>query len=258
MTSPTSEPILNDALGLVAEAEKREIPLRLTGGAAIEFHNHTNRLNVPEREKNGLKDVDMVTYRAKQVEVNDLFIDAGYTADRYVMAYFGEERFMFHNPERKYTVDIFFEKLRFNHQINLRPEGAPARIELDFPTLTIADLVLSKLQIHTLEEKDRRDLQILILEHPLTDVDATESINVSRIASVLADDWGFWFDAKSNLNRLLRSDPSVEENQFNELKIKIEKINTIIDSEPKSRNWEMRKLVGTRKKWWDEVEELVR
>ncbi|MDP2901095.1 MAG: hypothetical protein Q8O47_09015 [Candidatus Bathyarchaeota archaeon] len=257
MPSTDTKAILNDALRLVEEAKRRGIPLRLTGGAAVEYHNHTDRLGVPELETNGLKDVDMVTYRSNRVEVNNLFTEAGYIADRYVMAYFGEERFLFHHPENKYTVDLFFENLRFNHTINLRPERAPARIELDYPTLTIADLMLSKLQIHNPEEKDVRDLRVLILEHPLSDVDAPESIDVSRIASVLSDDWGFWFDAKSNLARLER-DPTTETNMLVELRDKVEKIISRIDSEPKSRNWEKRKLVGTRKKWWDEVEELVR
>jgi hypothetical protein len=258
MPNPDTKPILNDALRLVEEAKNRGIPLRLTGGAAIEYHNHTDRLGVPELETNGLKDVDMVTYRSNRVEVNDLFISAGYIADRYVMAYFGEDRFLFHHPESKYTVDLFFENLRFNHPIKLRPEGTPPRIELDYPTLTIADLMLSKLQIHHPEEKDIRDLQILILEHPLSNVDAPESINVTRIASVLADDWGFWFDARSNLTRILDREPTTDTNQLGELREKVEKIISKIDSEPKSRNWEKRKLVGTRKKWWDEVEELVR
>ena len=258
MTKPDTKPILTDALRLVEEANRRVIPLRLTGGAAIEYHNHSDRLGVPERETNGVKDVDMVTYRSNRVEVNNLFISAGYVADRYVMAYFGEDRFLFHHSEGKYTVDLFFENLRFNHPINLRPEGAPPRIELDYPTLTIADLMLSKLQIHHPEEKDIRGLRVLILEHPLSNVDAPESINVSRIASVLSGDWGFWFDAKSNLARLLKRDPTAETSNLGELRDKTEKIISRIDSELKSRNWEKRKLVGTRKKWWDEVEELVR
>ena len=258
MTKPDTKTILTDALRLVEEAKSRGIPLRLTGGAAVEYHNHTDQLVDQERETKVLKDVDMVTYRSNRVEVNNLFINAGYIADRYVMAYFGEERFLFHHPENKYTVDLFFENLRFNHPINLRPEGAPPRIELDYPTLTIADLMLSKLQIHHSEEKDIKDLQILILEHPLSNVDAPESINVTRIASILADDWGFWFDARSNLTRLLDREPTTDTNQLGELREKVEKIISKIDSEPKSRNWEKRKLVGTRKKWWDEVEELVR
>ncbi len=258
MPSPDSKSILDDAFRLVEEAKRRQIPLRLTGGAAVELHNHTNRLGTPKRGINVLKDVDMVTYKSDRVRVNKLFTDAGYIADRYVMAYFGESRFMFRHPEGKYTVDIFFENLHFNHLINLRPEGAPPRIELDYPTLTIADLILSKLQIHNLEEKDLTDLRVLILEHPLTNTDASESINTTRIASVLADDWGFWFDANQNLAKLVEKDPQTQIEQPAELKTKVREIVSRIDSEPKSTNWEKRSQVGTRKKWWEDVEELVR
>jgi hypothetical protein len=257
MTSSDTSSILADAIHLVDVANRDDVPLRLIGGAAAEYHNHSKIPGLTEPEKSRLKDVDMVTYRLNRVEVNKNFSDEGYVSDRYVMAYFGEERFLFRHPADKFKVDIFFENLRFNHLINLRPEQAQPRIELDYPTLTIADLILSKLQIHSIEEKDLRDLQILILEHPLVDSDIHESINITRIASVLADDWGFNYDAKLNLSKILISD-NIDNNSVEDLKDKVAKIITRIDSEPKSRKWEKRRLQGTAKRWWNEVEELVR
>ena len=252
MTSLDPDSTLRDALHLVEEARSRGISLRLTGGAAVQYHNHSGQLRKSDSEIDGLKDVDMVTYSSDRVEVSKLFNNEGYVADRYVMAYFGEDRFLFHNLVKKYSVDIFFENLNFNHKINLRPKGSPSRIELDYPTLTLADLVLSKLQIHEALEKDLRDLQVLILEHPLTNVDVIESINTSRIASVLADDWGFYHDAKVNLSKVITGVSACE------IREKVNQIIDVIDSEPKSKAWEKREHVGITRQWWSDVEELVR
>jgi hypothetical protein len=258
MTNPDTDQALQESLHLIEEANNRGVPLRLTGGAATEYHNHSKKLGQLEPEKNGLKDVDMVTYKSNRVEISKIFSDEGYIADRYIMAYFGEERFVFHHPTNKYLIDIFFENLNFNHPISLRPKGAQPRIELDYPTLTIADLLLSKLQIHQPTQKDLRDLQILILEHSLTDTEKSESINTSRITSVLADDWGFYHDAKTSLLKIITNTAATEIKTIKELEEKVAQITSKIDSAPKSVKWQKRERQGTKKQWWNDVEELVR
>ena len=229
------------------------IPLRLLGGAAVEYHAHRG----DNHEARQLKDVDLVTYRSSRVAVSKMLEKRGYVADRYVMAYFGDERFLYLHSEGGYKVDVFFEKLNFNHPIDLKPEGGPPRIELDYPTLALADLLLSKLQIHSPRAKDITDLHTLLSAHELAEEDVPERINVARLASVLADDWGFYYDAKANLQRLTDLETRPDESSARAKGRALELLRRI-DAEPKTGRWRSREKAGTGRKWWNDVEELVR
>ena len=80
-------------------------------------------------------------------------------------------------------VDVFFDRLDMNHIIDFKN-----RLELDFPTISLADLLLEKMQIVQINEKDIKDTIILLREHPVEDPDK-ETINANYVASLLAEDW---------------------------------------------------------------------
>jgi len=262
------EKLMGEALRIVDEAKKRGIVLRLMGGIAVIIHTDDSslytRLTTPGSDGGKSRDIDMVTYSSQSSKVDKLFNDLSYNSDKLVMAYFGENRFMYHHPKDIYYVDVFFEKLHFSHDMNLGSKKGRGRLELDYPTLTLADLILGKLQIHEINEKDIRDLIILIKGHSLSDDDVEESINLERIASVLSNDWGFWYDAESNLNKVLKSTEKyrieglLSEEEFDDLSTKVQKISIYINKIPKSKDWLKRAKEGSSKKWWNDVEELVR
>lgn len=256
--------LAQESVRIVGEATKRGLPLRLTGGVAVLLHSHDSSLH--ERlygPKPFLKDVDMVTYKSRRSDVHRLFQDLGYEPDRAVMAYFGESRFMYRHPTSGYQVDLF-EVMRFSHVLDLKPRGEKGRIEVETPTLTIADLILGKLEIHFVEEKDLKDLTALILNHDIEQVDKPDSVNAQRMASVLSEDWGFWYDAKANFQNMLDHAASLASiNKLNkyELQQLEEKVGVLliaIEKAPKSKEWVARSRIGPKKQWWDDVEELIR
>ena len=81
-------------------------------------------------------------------------------------------------------VDIFYEKLDFCHVI--RWDG---RLEVDSPSIPLAELLLEKMQIVEINEKDVIDTIMLLLEHPLGDIDK-ETINIARVAQLCASGLG--------------------------------------------------------------------
>jgi hypothetical protein len=169
---------------------------------------------------------------------------------------------MYNHPENRYYIEVFFEELRFNHLIDLKPKGEGGRIELDYPTLTIADLILGKLEVHSIEEKDLRDLVSLILFHPIFEEDKKDVINVERITSVLSSDWGFWYDSTVNLRKLIEYVGSKQDiiGETNSQTL-VDKISDFLDrlkKAPKSKDWLKRAQIGTKKQWWEDVEELIR
>ena len=79
-------------------------------------------------------------------------------------------------------MDVFYDKLDFCHVI--RWDG---RLEVDSPTIPLAELLLEKMQIVKINEQDVVDTFMLLLEHPLGHTDA-ETINLARMARLCADD----------------------------------------------------------------------
>jgi hypothetical protein len=78
---------------------------------------------------------------------------------------------------------------------------------------------------------------------------------------LLADDWGFWYTVKTNLGKVqvfLGEYKGLTETDRNDIRSKIDTLSKAIEDEPKSLKWKMRSKIGTSKKWYTEVEELVR
>ncbi len=88
----------------------------------------------------------------------------GYTDNREVFIVSEGERSIFDKPEAGLHVDVFYEKLDFCHAIYWKD-----RLETDSPTIPLAELLLEKMQIVQINEKDVIDTIMLLLEHPLGD-----------------------------------------------------------------------------------------
>ena len=64
----------------------------------------------------------------------------------------------------------------------------------------LAELLLTKLQIIELNEKDVRDTVLLFHGHDVDDHD-DDAVNGARIAELCANDWGLWRTITANLER---------------------------------------------------------
>jgi len=113
-------------------------------------------------------------------------------------------------------------------------------------------------QIHQINLKDIVDLVILFAGH---DVDTEFG---RRVASILLEDWGFWYDATNNLNKVKKhakafhDDSKLSKKQYELTVGRIDKLLKIIDETPKTKNWQKRAKIGTSKPWYREVEEVAR
>jgi len=152
-------------------------------------------------------------------------------------------------------VDVFYDKLAMCHEIDFT-----RRLEVDYPTISTADIILEKTQIVKINEKDVKDLIILFAEHELGSND-NHMINSPYISKLLAKDWGFYYTVTTNL-KLVRDqfldkwkEPSVQE-YLNNVKSRVDELLKQIESEPKSMGWKMRQSIGTKKKWYKDVEEV--
>ncbi len=242
-----------EATRIVEEAEKRGITLRILGATAVRLHcrKFGTLLDVMERAPT---DLDFMTYAKYRSVMRDFFVEMGYVPDDRIITLHGYRRHIYHGKEDKVTVDVFFDNLEFCHTIRFQ-----GRLELDSPTITLADLLLAKMQIVRLNEKDVKDVIVMLKEHDVGDVDK-ETINADYIARTLSDDWGYYYTFTTNMNKVtafLKEFPLLDEAGREEVLARTEKLVSVIESYPKTLKWKMRARVGTSRKWYNEVEDFA-
>ncbi len=245
---------IEEAKRIISVADERGIPLRLMGAAAVRIHSPGSLKLHVEILNRQLTDLDFMTYTKYTRDVRKLFADLNYVLDEAV-ARIAENRDIFHDNYNNRIADVFYDKLDMCHTINFK-----GRLEVDHPTIPLADIVLEKLQIVKLNEKDVKDLIVLFNEHPVGETDK-DTINAKYIAKLLAKDWGFWYTATTNLKRL-RDEfigmYKLPEDIVKRVKNRVNELLDYIDKEPKTMKWKMRAKIGTSRKWYKEVEEVIR
>lgn len=268
--SSSDKSLLTDSLKIVETAKQRNVSLRLLGALAITLHStefaslHTSLKRLGSTDR-AFTDIDLIGYSKERVKIREVMEDdLSYIVDQNVLLFRGKERLLYHHPQGSYNVDIFFDKLSFSHDIALGSDPKHGRLQLDYPTITATDLLLEKLQIHAISQKDLKDIIVLLRAHDLGDSDDSRLINTKHLADILADDWGFWKDCTVNLHDVesyankYRSEGTLPENDFNDVTTKIRKILDIIENEPKTTKWQSRARTGESKQWWNGVEEVSR
>jgi hypothetical protein len=261
---------IENGVEIINMAEKKGIYLRLIGALAIRIHSsefsnlHIKLGRLGENIQN-FSDLDFIAYGKQRGEVANLFDkELKYISNPQLNLMFGKSRRIYYHPDGKYHVDVFFDKLDFSHTIDFGSTPDKGRLHLDTFTITLADLMLEKMQIHEINEKDIKDIIILLRSHELGVTDEKEVINIKYICELLADDWGFWYDAKINLNKVLKlgevyvNENKLEEKDFNNVKIKVNSILENLEKTPKTKSWEKRAKKGTDKVWWRQIEEVAR
>jgi hypothetical protein len=241
-----------DAFAIIEAARQKQIELRLLGATAI-YYRCPNSGNLTQVMNRALTDLDFMTLSKYVRHIPDLFASLGLEENERVNALYGLRRQIYVDPKNGRHVDVFVDKLAFCHQIDLT-----RRLDLDPITLSLADLLLEKMQIVKIGEKDVKDVVVLIREHELGDKDNGE-INMAYIAKLLADDWGFYYTVTTNLRKtsdyakgltiLTPEDRNLVERRIDALLERIER-------EGKSFKWKMRAKAGTKIKWYDDAEDV--
>lgn len=245
----TLEQFLDTTDMLIGEAEKHGIKLRLLGSIAFRLHcpENVGHLDAMNRE---LTDIDFAASGKDRRRIREFFVERGWQEDKDILVAMEGARYSFYQPDNGLDVDVFFDRLDFCHPIELAH-----RLHLDSPTICLGDLVLEKLQIVEINEKDIKDLIVCFLEHDVGP-DDREQIDDEYIAKRLSGDWGFWYTATSNLAKLESFLPKYESLPDSQRQLVTNRIAALlerIEKEPKSLKWKTRARVGTKMRWYNEV-----
>ena len=241
---------------IISEADKREVPLRIMGGAAIRIHCPEHKDLYDQLKRVPKHDMDFVTYAKFRPLTKKLFVDLGY--EPYISLMLtgatGRHRQIFNDKEGNKAIDVFLGKLEMCHVIDFQD-----RLDVDTPTVPLAELLLQKLQIVQTNEKDIQDAIILLTEHDVGKGDK-EEVNADYVAKILANEWGFQYTVTANFSKvknfldkypLTKQDKAVVTERIDKLQDRIEK-------EPKTLQWKLRAKVGPSVKWYNVVEEVQR
>jgi len=247
--------VTDEAKRVVDEATSRGIVLRLFGGVAVRFHCPSATHRSLQRS---YPDLDFFGTGKQSRMIKKLLLDLGYEPNQRFNALHGATRLIFEDLKNQRVVDIFLDVFKMCHTLYLGD-----RLTLDDYTIPISDLLLTKLQVVEINEKDIRDLIAIIRDHDVVDRISSgekEAIDASYVSALCADDWGLCKTISLTLRKLLTFLPryELEPEAKQILETRINKLLYAIETLPKSFKWKLRDKVGERKRWYDLPEVPIR
>ncbi len=242
----------NELTRILKASNEAGIILRVIGSLA--FQIHCPKFGYLQAAMGrAYTDIDFAAYHRQTKEIQVLLSGLGYKEDREVFIVSEGGRAIFERSGIGIHLDVFYEKLAFSHVIFWNN-----RLEVDNPSIPLAEMLLEKMQIYQINEKDIIDTIMLLLEHPLGDIDH-ETINIKYVAGLCSNDWGLWRTTTMNLGKvrqLAQGYKQLSDEQKERIDSQVKTALSRIEVEPKSLAWRLRSRVGDRVKWYRDVDEV--
>jgi len=240
---------LPEALRLARAAAEAGLGLKLLGGLGV-------RVLCPEFPPRLRRDqdIDFACLSKGRKDVAAWLADNGCTPDRRFNNLNGDRQMYFNAPSGR-PVDVMVDRLTMCHTLDFRP--AFGRLP---HTVDSVDLLLSKLQIVELNEKDARDIVHLLSALPLGE-GGPPVIDTGRFGKVLGADWGWWRTVTENLVKLpalVAEKPGLVPPQpYQDPLAGARQLLDVAEAAPKSMKWKLRSNVGDRVRWYELPEEVA-
>jgi hypothetical protein len=240
---PLQSPV-EEAARVLEAAEANGVVLRLFGGVSFWFRCPSAKHSSLQRK---YVDVDFMGHSKQSRELKQLFVSLDYVPRDKFNAMQGYRRLIFNDMANQRRVDVFLDVFEMCHSFNFKD-----RLEVDAKTIPLADMLVTKIQIIDVNEKDLKDAVCLFADYDVGASDR-EMINGAYIANLCASDWGIYKTFTMNLDRLLAKldDLSLEDDVKASVRGRVNKLRTMIEDKPKDFRWKMRARVGERVKWYE-------
>ncbi len=252
---------LPEALMLASGAAEAGLGLKLLGGLAVRVICP----DFPPRLRAG-QDMDFACMSKGRKEVVAYLERSGCTGDRRFNNLNGDRQMYFNAPSGR-PIDVMVDRLTMCHTLDFRPSFG--RLPL---TVDAIDVLLSKLQIIELNEKDVRDTLQLLSALPVQGGEGQGQraqaagpdgpvLDTERFGKVLGADWGWWRTVTGNLAKLPglvaeRPELAPPRPPFDPVE-QSRKLLEVAVAAPKSVKWKLRANVGDRVRWYELPEEVA-
>jgi hypothetical protein len=244
---------LPEAVALAQAAADAGVGLKLLGGLAVRVLVP----GLPPRLRAG-QDIDFACVSKGRKDTAAFLERSGCVPDRRFNNLNGDRQMYFTAPSGR-PIDVMVDRLTMCHVLDFRPGFR--RLPL---TLDAIDILLSKLQIVELNEKDVRDIMQLLAGlpvRPATAGSATDvALDTARFADMMAADWGWWRTVTGNLDKLpalVDSSPELAPvDPPHDPLAQASALAEVAHSAPKGMKWKLRANVGERVRWYELPEEV--
>ncbi len=249
-------PILPDIFAemhrLIDAARENSLRLRAIGGLAICVKSG----NFQKFFTREYRDLDFVVAESDRKQLETFFQKMGYVSNRQFNLLNGSKRQIYQDPNSELHVDIFVGNFEMCHKLPMN-----GRLDIDPVTVPLAELLLSKAQIVQLNRKDALDIAALLLYNETGNTDDGK-VNLDYIAKLCGQDWGLYKTTSISLKQVeevVRDETlNLTESERGLILRRVSEILQTFETMPKSLAWQMRDKVGTRLRWYEEVEEVAR
>jgi hypothetical protein len=243
--------IVEQAKKIIDEAQRSDVILRAVGGTAIGIRCPSAKHRSLTRE---YADIDLVGLRKQDKNIKKVLTDMGFEPNKRFNALHGMKRLQFWDTKKKIDIDIFLDVFEMCHKFTLKD-----RLKLDHYTIPLADLLMTKLQIVELNDKDVKDIIVIVKDHELGN-ENTEQIDVEHIAKLCSEDWGLWKTLSVNAKKIIEMINGFDLQPTDKKTVAARLRNLIkrLEEQPKSLRWRMRSKLGESSKWYETVEEVKR
>lgn len=235
---------------LMDAARANKIGMRVIGGLAVREHS-PNQQRAFTRE---YPDIDFVVHKKSRRKLSPFFKDMGYIPDRQFNVLNGTRRQIFIDMRSGRRIDVFVGDFEMCHKLPMKD-----RLEVDPVTVPLAELLLSKAQILELNRKDALDIISLLLNNHIGR-DDDRKINLHRIARLCLRYWGLYKTLSINLARveamLINEDLGLSSIERQIVIRRVHRIQRTLKAINKNLFWKLRNQLGTRVRWYTEVEEV--
>lgn len=244
-----ADDMVEEARRIIAAATEQNVPLRLIGGVAIRLHSDA----LPPALQRSYQDIDLVTTGKAARSAVKLLGALGYTPNERFNAMNAGRRAVVYDVERERQIDVFVGEFHMCHKIDIA-----GRLDVDNPTIPLAELLLTKLQIVQLNRKDIVDIAAILYDHEVGEGD-TEMVNGTYIAQALSGDWGLWRTTRGTIETAQShlGDLALEPADERRIRDRLSQLWEMADSGPKNLRWRSRAKIGERSKWYEEPEEIA-
>lgn len=247
----TLDALVQEMQRLIDAAAASRLHLRAFGGLAIFMHSLGN----PKAFKRESPDLDFLVPKRERQMLEPFFRSVGYSPDKPFNLLNGMRRqIYYHDNFKDLHIDILIGDFEMCHKIPL-----DGRLEVDPVTIPLADLFLTKAQVVELNHKDALDIVSLLLNNEVGE-EGRGGLGIDRIVDLCAQDWGLYKTTSMNLTRveelLSKDELGLTPDEKDCVLGRIQRIRDAFEEMPKSLAWQMRDKVGTRVRWYSEVEEV--